>query len=313
MAEKLKRCLWAIPAILAGNFLLAFAVTAFAVPHGIIMGGVTGIGIALHQLTGADMAITVFVLNAVSLICGGLILGRQFFYMTAASSVIYPVFLAMTERFPDVAKLTSDPVLASIIGGCLIGFALGLVFRVGASSGGTDALNLVLSKWTRYPVSVFVYLVDAAILLWQAFYVTTEYVSRFINGSTAAYVLYGIVLLVIETVVLEQVMVFGQSQIQMFIITKRYETVRMLLLRQLNAGVTMVLTENGYLQQPCKGVLCVIPPRKLHAAKELIESVDRNAFLTITKVKEVHGRGFTLERRVLSAKQDENIHEKKNG
>jgi len=301
MAEKLKKYLWAVPAILAGNFLLAFAVTAFAVPHGIIMGGVTGIGIALHELTGANMAIAVFVLNTVSLICGGVILGRQFFYMTAASSVIYPIFLAMTERFPDVAKLTTDPLLASIIGGCLIGFALGLVFRVGASSGGTDALNLILSKWTRYPVSVFVYLVDAAILLWQVFYAATESV------------LYGIVLLVIETLVLERVMVFGQSQIQLFIITKQYERVREVLLRKLNAGVTMILTENGYLQQPCKGVLCVIPPRKLHTAKELVESVDCNAFMTITKIKEVHGRGFTLERHVLSAEQDNNKHEKKNG
>ena len=110
-------------------------------------------------------------------------------------------------------------------------------------------------------------------------------------------ILYGLALLVVETIVLNQVMVLGQAQIQVFAISDRYEEIRDTLLLDLSVGVTMVMIETGCTQRDQKGVLCVIPPRKLFAAKELIQSIDADAFITITQIKEVRGQGFTLDRR----------------
>lgn len=271
--------------IVLGNAILAFSVAAFVVPHSIIMGGVTGIGILLNHMLGIDIALGVLILNMMALLLGYLVLGKQFFVATVASSFLYPVLLSMIEKIPGIAALTDDILLASLFAGGLIGISLGLVLRVGASTGGIDVVNLVLSKWLHLPVSLFVYFVDVFILGGQA--VFTE----------PRKILYGLALLVVETIVLNQVMVFGQAQIQVFAISDRYEEIRDTLLLDLSVGVTMVMIETGCTQRDQKDVLCVIPPRKLFAAKELIQSIDADAFMTITQIKEVRGQGFKLERR----------------
>ena len=145
-------------------------------------------------------------------------------------------------------------------------------------------VNLVLHKWTHIPVSVAVYLTDIVILGLQALY------------SKPEQILFGIVLLVVETVALDRVMLLGQSQIQIFVVSSKYDEIRKRCLTELQAGITMMCIETGLTGQSSRGVLCIIPPRKLFAAQELIQAIDPNAFLTITQIKEVRGQGFTKER-----------------
>lgn len=279
--------LWTCASILIGNAILAFAIAAFVVPSGIIMGGATGIGILLNRFLHTDVAANVLVLNLLALVLGYAALGKKFVVTTIGSSLLYPVMLGILQRIPGITTLTDDLMLSALFGGCLIGIALGLVIRVGASTGGMDVVNLTLHKWFHLPVSVFVYLTDCLILAGQAFF------------SVPEQILYGIVLLVVETVALNQVMLLGQSQIQILAISSRYEEIRKKLLQELHAGVTMVLVETGCTRQQQKSVLCVIPPRKLYDAKELIHTVDPEAFLTITQIKEVRGQGFTFARKDL--------------
>ena len=108
--------------------------------------------------------------------------------------------------------------------------------------------------------------------------------------------LYGIVFLVLETLILNQVMLLGKAQIQIHIVSKQYEAIRSRLLEELDAGVTMVSVETGFAGEEQKSVLSVIPSRKLYAAKEMVLAIDPHAFMTITQVREVHGVGFSLDR-----------------
>jgi uncharacterized membrane-anchored protein YitT (DUF2179 family) len=101
---------------------------------------------------------------------------------------------------------------------------------------------------------------------------------------------------VIQSLVLEQVMLLGKAQIQIFVISEKYEELRLKFLNEIQAGITMLPIETGCLEQQQKGVLCITQPRKLYAATEMIQAIDPQAFITVTKVKEVRGRGFTLER-----------------
>ena len=142
----------------------------------------------------------------------------------------------------------------------------------------------MLHKWFHLPVAVLVYVCDVVVLGAQAIFGKPEDL------------FYGIVLLVIETIVLNQVMILGKSQIQLFVVTAKYQEVRKALLTRVEAGVTMVKIETGRLLQNQDGVICVIPPRKLYAATEIIHSIDPEAFITVTQIKEVRGRGFTQER-----------------
>ena len=265
--------------------MLAFAIAAFIMPHGIITGGATGIGILIGRFLHTDVAVNVLVLNLLALLLGYIVLGKKFLLTTIGSSLLYPVLLGFMQRIPGITSLTDNVLLAALLAGGLVGISVGMVMRVGASTGGTDVLNLVLHKWFHLPVSVFVYLTDFLILGGQALF------------SDSEQILYGIVLLVVETITLNRVMLLGQSQIQIFVISSQFELIRQKLLVTLNAGVTMMMVETGCAQQQQKGVLCVIPPRKLYAAKELIQSIDPGAFITVTQIKEVRGQGFTLERK----------------
>ena len=289
MKEKLSGCsmrklLWTCCSILLGNLLLGFTVAAFIIPNGVIMGGATGLGLTLSHFLPLDTATLVLVLNLLALALGLAALGKTFVLTTIASSLLYPVFLGIMQRIPGITTLTDDPMLASLFGGGLVGVALGLLMRVGSSSGGTDVVNLVLHKWTHMPVSVAVYVTDIVILGLQALY------------SNPEQILFGIVLLVVETIALDRLMLLGQSQIQIFVVSGKYEEIRKKCLTELQAGITMVCIETGLTGQSQRGVLCVIPPRKLYAAQEMIQAIDPNAFLTITQIKEVRGQGFTSER-----------------
>ena len=284
--QRIYKVFWPMAMVLAGNILLSFLVTAFITPHGIIMAGTTGIGLALSQFLPVNTATIVLILNVIMLLLGLFALGKKFFFDTVASSLLYPALLALMQRVPDLEKLTTNPLLASVFGGGLLGLALGMVMRIGASTGGTDVINLVMNKWFHWPVSVCVWVTDIVVLLMQALFSNTEQI------------LYGIVMLVIESLVLDHVMVLGQAQIQVLVISSRYDEIRKGLLEELQAGVTMLHVESGYTGQEGKGVLCIIPPRKQFAAKELIYAIDPEAFLTITQVWEVQGRGFSFDRRI---------------
>ena len=271
-------------AILAGNMLLGFAVAAFILPSGVIMGGATGVGIVLGKVIPLDTAGIVLGVNLMALALGWAVLGWRFVLATIASSLLYPLFLGAAQRIPGIDRLTADPLLAALLGGGLVGIAVGLVMRVGSSTGGTDVVNLVLHKWTHIPVSVAVYLTDIVIMGAQALF------------SEPEQILYGIVLLVVETIALDRVMLLGQSQIQIFVVSGKYEEIRQKCLTDLQAGITMIQIETGRTRTPQYGVLCVIPPRKLYAAQSLVQTIDPNAFLTITQIKEVRGQGFSRER-----------------
>ncbi len=284
-----KETLFSAVAILCGNALLAFLVAAFVIPHGIIMGGTTGIAIVLNRFLGMDTSDTVLILNLAMLLLGALVLGKKFFLTTVVSSVLYPVLLGFVEEIPGIADLTTNPLLAALFGGGLLGVAVGMVMRVGSSTGGTDVLNLVLHKLLHLPISVLVYITDIVILGGQALFCRPEQI------------LYGIVFLVVETFVLNQVMLLGKSQIQLLIISDEHEKIRQALLHELHVGVTMMMIENGISQKSNRGVISVIPRRKLYDAEKIVNTIDPNVFMTITQIKEVRGQGFTRAREEYAA------------
>lgn len=284
--KKLVKILWTSTCLLIGNAILAFSVAAFVIPQNILMGGSTGIGILISKIIPFEIetSLIVLVLNVILLIAGLFVLGKKFFFTTVVSSILYPVLLGIIRLIPGIDSMTDNTLLATLLGGALIGISIGLVMRVGASTGGTDVIVLMTHKWTHVSVAIIVYIVDIIVLGAQAIF------------SKPENLFYGIVLIVIETIVLNQVMILGKSQIQLFIVTDKFYEVRHGLLTKLEAGVTMVKIETGLLLNDQEGIICVIPPRKLYAATELIHSLDPNAFITITQIKEVRGRGFTQER-----------------
>lgn len=273
-----------IAVLLFGNALLAFAVAAFIIPNGIITGGATGIGILANKLFAMDTAAVVFVFNVLMLILGAFVLGKKFVASTLAGSLLYPFFLAIFQRIPQIQNLTENTMLAALFAGGMVGLSIGILVRIGSSTGGVDVLNLVLNKWTHISFAVITCVCDLVILGGQALF------------SSAEQILFGILMLMVQTYVIDYVMIMGKAQLQIFVVSSRHEEIRQLLLSELEAGVTMMQIETGYNREEQRGVICVIPKRKLHTANKLIHSIDPNAFITITQIKEVHGEGFSRAR-----------------
>lgn len=279
--ENRRRTLLTCFCVLFGNALLAFGVAAFLIPHEILSDGTTGIGIVLNKLfPDYDTAWLILALNILLLLLGAFVLGKKFFITTVAGSVLYPVMLAGFQRIPEITSLTDDATLAAIIGGFLIGAGMGLTIRVGSSTGGMDILALLLHRWFHIPVSAAIYALGFLVIGGQAIF------------SPPEKTLLGILLLVIESLLIEQTILIGKAQVQIFAVSDRYDEIRRRLLNDLMAGVTMTSIETGHLEKKQQGVLCILPARKLQEATRIILQTDPNTFLTVTKIREVHGRGY---------------------
>lgn len=281
---KMKNSIKIILGVLAGNAILAFVVAAFVVPHHVIMGGATGIGLAITHYIPLNLSMVIFVVNGILFLLGAATLGKKFALTTVLSTVAYPVFLAIAQAIPGIETLTDNMLLATIYAGLLLGAGIGLVVRQGASTGGTDIIALILGKYTHAPVAIMMYVVDFIVLGVQVIF------------SDIEGILYGILALIIMTMVMNQVILFGQSQVQLFIISEKYEEIRSCLLKDMDVGATLMYIEKGYSKEQQQGILCVVQPRKLYGINEMIRRIDQMAFVTITQIKEVKGRGFTLDR-----------------
>lgn len=270
--------------ILLGNTIYALAVTTFIIPSGLITGGTTGLAILFYHKAGIPISVFVTVFNIAMFILGALILGRTFILTTLISTFYYPFVLGILQKVSFLQDMTSDHLLSAIYAGIMIGFGIGIVIKAGASTGGMDIPPLVLNKKFGLPVSVVMYAFDFTILLVQMLYAKKEQV------------LYGILLVLIYTVVLDKVLLFGRSRTQVKIVSEKYEEINQLIIRHIDRGSTLIHSDTGYLRRENLVVLTVISNRELPKLNDLVLSVDPKAFMVINRVNEVKGRGFTMDK-----------------
>lgn len=272
-------------AIVCGNALYSLSVAAFLEPAGLITGGATGIALAVGRLTGLSVSGFLLFFNLAMLVWGWLVLGRAFALNTLASSILSPVFLALWERLLAGRGLTDDIVLCTIFSGLGIGAALGVVIRAGASTGGMDIPPLVLQKWFRWPVSVTMMVFDVAIVLGQ------------VPFSPLPQVLYGIVMILTHTIVMDKMLMMGESRTEVKLISERSEELCEAILSQLDRGVTILNGAGGYTHEPAAVLLSVVSNRELPKLERLVHDIDPACFLIVSRVTEVSGRGFSLDKK----------------
>ena len=270
--------------IIAGNALYALTVVLFLVPSGLITGGATGIALGVNRALGLPVSGVLFVINMAMLAVGWVLLGRRFAITTIASTVLSPMFLALWERVFADFVLTNDIVLNTIFAGFGVGISLGITIRAGASTGGMDIPPLVLNKYLHIPVSVSMMVFDMLILCLQAAF------------SPLQQCLYGIVLVIVYTVVLDKVLIFGTTRTEVKIISAKSDEICAAIFAQLDRGVTILHGEGGYTRDPSEVLLSVVSNRELPKLEKLVHSIDPECFLIVSRVTEVSGRGFSLEK-----------------
>ena len=284
-----------IVAMLLGNFAVAAAVIIFIAPQGIILGGSTGIALALTHYISFPLSATVFIINMLFFVTGFVFLGKKFALTTIANSILYPLAMSLLEQLPIAGKPVTDNImLAAVFGGVLMGGGIGLLLRAGGSSGGTDIPALILNKYFHLNVSALLYVIDGLVLCSQAFF------------SSIEQILYGIFVLALFTMTMNRIMLMGKSQIQLFIISDESETIRQQILAE-DAGATMFYVEKAYTGRQGKCIMCVIPRRNLYPITQLISATDPDAFFTISEVNEVRGAGFSFAKHYLDTTEKQQL------
>ena len=272
-------------AVVVGNLLYALSVKVFLLPTGLITGGTTGLAMIVEQLTGLPVSVFVLVFNVLMLLLGWWLLGRAFALTTVVSSLLYPAFLEMFNLLLGDFVLTEELLLNTIFFGLGIGISLGMIIRAGASTGGLEIPMLVMQKYLRIPVSVTMYVMDFCILLLQLLF-----------GASVEAVLYGIVLAIIYTVMLDKMLLLGASRTEVKIISSRAQDISAAILSRVDRGVTLLHGEGGYTHAPAEIVLSVISSRELVKLQRLVQEIDPQCFMIVSKVTEVHGRGFSYSK-----------------
>lgn len=278
MSRKLAK----IAAIIFGNLLVALAVTAFIVPHELVLGGSTGIALVVTHLVSLQLSLVVLIANVALFVLGAACLGRAFAASTILSTFAYPLAMAILETLP-LDGFVEDPMLAALCGGALMGAGAGLILRAGGSSGGTDIIALIAQKYLHANVSALLWAIDACVIACQ------------LPFSDSEQTLLGILALTLLTIVMNRVMVMGRSQVQLLIFSSEHQTIREKILSEQDAGVTMIPIEQGYTRRESQAILSVVPRRKLWAIREMITTVDPAAFWVISEVNEVRERSLSRQ------------------
>ena len=273
-----------VATVILGNVFYAFVIRLFLLPGNLMTGGTTGIGLVVKHFTGTSISGFVLVFNIVMLIVGWTLLGKKFALTTVISSFTYPIALEAANHIFGDLVITTDPMLNTIFAGLGIGIGLGIVIRTGASTGGMDIPPLVLNKYFRIPVSVSLNIFDMLILVLQIVYNPPERV------------LYGVLLVMIYTTVLDKVLMMGNTKTEVKVISSQVEEIRQAILAQVDRGVTMLYGEGGYRQEQTQIVLSIVSNRELPQVEKLIRHIDPEAFMIVSRVTEVRGRGFSLSK-----------------
>ena len=271
--------------ILVGLTCYAIGTALFVLPTDMIAAGTTGLALLAEHYWGISLSGFVAVFNVLMFLLGLIELGKEFALSTLIATFYYPFALDQAIRVVGDHVFTEDPMLCAVFAGLMIGFSLGIVIKAGASTGGMDIPPLVLKKRVGIPVSVSMYAFDFVILLTQLTFRDKEKI------------LYGLIMVMIYTVVLDKVLMMGARQMQVKIVSGQYERISALIQEKLDRGVTLLYIEGGHSGQPSKAVLTVVSPRELARLNSLVTEVDENAFMIISQVGEVHGRGFTMKKK----------------
>ncbi|EUJ43338.1 YitT family protein [Listeria riparia] len=258
--------------------LIGASINLFLGPHHIAAGGVSGIGILVEQVFGIDRALTVLVLNVLMLVLAFIFLGRAVFLRSFLGSLLLPLSLAL---IPEV-MLAQDRLLSVIFGSMIFAVGVAILYRMGASSGGTTIPPLILNKYFHLNTSLGLLFVDAIIVIFNIFVFGVE---EFLFAILSL-ILVAVIMNYLETGLKKRkaVMIMSDDKI---------EEIKAGLLEKMGRGVTVFAVSGGYTGSEKSMLMVILETREYPAVLKMINSYDKHSFVIAYSVSEVHGLGFS--------------------
>lgn len=270
--------------ILVGNALLAFAVCAFVIPNNIMLGGSNGIALFIQHFIPVRLSIISACVNSALFVLGWVCLGWKFAATSLASTIVYPLILACFETLPLGTLFREDIVISAVFCAVLFGIGIGMVVRVGGSTGGMDIPPCILFKYFGIPVGRSIMFFDTLVVLMQV-------AVKGLDG-----ILCSILVIAVMSVVIDRTVVTGERTEQMIIISPEYQKIREYILHTANCGVTMLDIETGYEGVKQQAILTVVYSNKYPEIRDAALRIDEKAFIVTSEVTNVNGIGYTIAR-----------------
>lgn len=264
--------------IALGVFLMAVSLNFFLEPNTIAPGGVTGLAIVIKKGTGIPVYITNLIINIPLFIIGVKTLGKAFGVKTLFATLTLSFFF----KIVPYEVVTKDLLLSAVFGGVLMGIGLGIVFKSGGTTGGTDLAGAILNKAIpKFSIATFMMMIDVCVVAIAG--IVDKSVETSLYSIIALYVSMRIVDLLLE----------GAGYVKAFlIITEKPEEISKVLMKDLDRGVTMFKGKGMYTKEEKDVLLCVVNRSQFTKVKDIVTMVDQNAFVMVTEMYEVIGEGF---------------------
>lgn len=261
-----------------GCFIVSVAYNVFIVDNKIVPGGVGGIAVIVNNLLGIDNTITIIVLNIVLLILSFILLGVEKTRKSMLGTILLPLFIKLTEHFNVWLEIDNTNILLSVlIGGILYGIGAGLVFKAGFTTGGTDILNQIISKFAKISIGKSMLICDGTIVLSSGIFFGLDIM------------LYSVVILYIISYISDRI-ILGISDNKIFyIVTDMDKEIKDFILNKLNHGVTVFKAKGGYKKVRGNVLMTVLPTKDYYILKTGIKKIDKSAFFIVTDSYELYG------------------------
>lgn len=272
--DKLKRYF----ELVIGILLIAIAFNLFLLPNELVFGGVSGLSIIVSKFITIDASTFIMIASLLLLVVSFLVLGKNDTKVSIVGSILFPIFVNITANIGEYIKLdTGNVLLSAVFGGIIYGFGAGLVFKAGFTTGGTDIINQILSKYLHMSMGNAMLISDGLIVVLGGFFF----------GATK--LMYALIVIYIIGLMTDKVLLGISNSKAFYIITNEDEKIRDYLLNELHHGVTIFSVKGGYTHKKDEVILCVVPTREYYRVKEGIHEIDSEAFFVVCDAYEVSG------------------------
>ncbi len=279
---KIRRILWDLFLCICGSAVFSVALNMFAVPNGIVLGGLTGLGtIVNHFFPTVPIGSFIFVLNVPLFISAKLFLKKGALSRTVTATVIFTSFIDIGAAV--IPPYRGDTMLSCIFCGILSGLGLALVFLTGATTGGTDIIAMLIkSKKPAFSIGKIILLLDGMIVL----------LSGIAYGEIEA-VMYALIVIFLTSRVIDFVMYGSEHSKMLIIVSEKYEEISDIIMKELMRGVTLLYGKGGYSKEERTLIWCTVRASQVHILQRSIREIDPLAFTVVCDAGEVIGSGFT--------------------
>ncbi len=264
-----------------GSTVAGLAYCWFLIPHQVIPGGVSGIAMILNHFWKTPVGLATIVLNVPLFAAGMKMFGATYGVKSLVGLLMSSMMIDFFTYIVPVEALTHDVIMASIFGGLMLGAGIGLVFRGGGSTGGTDIVGQIVNRLTNLSTGTAILIADAIIVIGAG-----------LAFGKVELALYAFLNIYLQTRAIDLVLEGVSYTRAMFIVSEAAENITQAIIKKLNRGATLLHATGAYSGQERKVVFSVMSKREVARVREITKEHDPHAFIIITDVFEVLGEGF---------------------